>query len=113
METIEYAKIICQVLSDKKAEDIKIIDIKEKSSFADYFVLATGLSERQINSLVDYIEDEMIKNKIPLKSVEGLNQSGWILMDFGDVIVNLFTNESREKYDLEKVWGDCNIESYL
>lgn len=109
MENIEYVNIVTKVLMDKLASDIKIIDIREKATFADYFVLATGSSDRQINNLVDYIEDELAKYDLLPKSVEGKSGTGWILMDFGDIVVNLFTDELREKYNLEKVWGDCPI----
>ena len=111
MENIEYVNIITKVLSEKLATDIKTIDIREKASFADYFVLATGSSERQINNFVDYIEDELAKNNLLTKSVEGKSGTGWILIDFGDIVVNLFTPEMREKYNLEKVWGDCPIQN--
>lgn len=96
-------------MSDKKGQDIVIIDIQEKAAFADYFVICSGTSERQINSLVDDVEDALAKEGILVKAIEGKNGSGWVLMDFGDVIVNLFTKEMREKYSIEKVWGDCQF----
>ena len=80
----------------------------EKSSFADYLVIASGNSERQVNTLVDEVEEQFAKEGLLVKSIEGKN-SGWILMDFGDVIVNIFTKEMREKYNIEKVWGDCSF----
>ncbi len=107
MTNREFALLAGKTLSDKKALDVAIIDIQEKASFADYFVVASGTSERQINTLIDYVEDAFAKEGLLPKSVEGKNNSGWILMDFGDIIVNLFTNEMREKYNIEKVWGDC------
>ena len=108
MENKELALLAAKTLSDKKALDIMVIDIQNKASFADYFVIASGSSDRQINNLVDYVEDAFAKEELFVKSVEGKNNSGWILMDFGDVIVNLFTQEMREKYNIEKVWGDCD-----
>ncbi len=103
------AELAGQILSSKKALDIKIIDIQGKSSFADYFVVATGTSERQINNLADYVEDAYFEKGLEVKSVEGKHNSGWLLIDFGDIIVNLFTPDMREKYNLEKVWGDCEF----
>ena len=88
-------------------EYIVIIDIAEKSSFADYLVIAGGGSERQTLALTDDVEDAMVKEGFFPKGIEGKNSPGWILMDFGDIIVNILTKESREKYDIEKVWGDC------
>ena len=109
MTNREYALLAGKFLSGKKAEDVLIIDIGEKATFADYFVLCSGTSERQINTLSDQLEDVLAENGLALRSAEGRNSSGWILMDFGDVIVNLFTEETREKYSIEKVWGDCQF----
>ena len=109
MTNRDYALLAAKTLSDKKAQDVLIIDIQEKAAFADYFVICSGTSERQINSLVDDVEDALAKEGILVKSIEGKNGSGWVLMDFGDVIVNLFTKEMREKYSIEKVWGDCQF----
>ena len=107
MTNRDYAVLAGQTLSAKKAQDILIIDISEKASFADYFVICSGTSERQINMLIDEVEDAFAKEGLLVKSVEGKQNSGWILMDFGDIIVNLFTKEMREKFNIEKIWGDC------
>ncbi len=110
MTNKEYAYLAAETLSTKKAKDIVVIDIAEKSGFADYFIVATGNTDRQINSLVDDVEDAMAKEDLLVKSVEGKNTSGWILLDFGDVIVNLFTPEMRDRYNIEKIWADCPVE---
>lgn len=107
MTNKEYAILAAKKLSEKKAMDTVIIDIQEKASFADYFVIATGNSDRQVNALIDDVEDAFAAEGLLAKSIEGKNNSGWILMDFGDIIVNLFTPELREHYSIEKVWGDC------
>jgi len=109
MDNKELAMLAAKTLSDKKALDIMVIDIQNKASFADYFVICSGTSERQVNTLVDYVEDALYNAGLELKSVEGKNNSGWVLMDFGDIIVNLFTQDMRERYNIEKVWGDCPI----
>lgn len=109
MTNREYALLAGKTLSDKKALDIVIIDIQEKASFADYFVICSGTSERQIHTLVDEVEEAFAKEGLFAKSIEGRQSSGWILMDFGDIIVNLFTKEMREKYSIEKIWGDCKF----
>lgn len=109
MNNKEIAMLATKVLDSKKAQDVVCIDISMKSSFADYFVLASGNTERQIKSLVDEIEDEFEKEKIFVKSIEGNASSGWILMDYGDVIVNVLTTEMRQRYNIEKVWGDCEF----
>ena len=107
MESKEVAQVIAGVLSEKKARDIVMIDIAEKSSFADFFVNATGGSERQLGALADEIEDKFAEIGITPKSKDGRPDTGWILVDGGDVIVNLFTEATRDKYTLEKIWSDC------
>ena len=84
-----------------------VIDISPKASFADYFVMASAGSERQLDALVDNVEDALEPQKIFPKSVEGKRSSGWILMDYGDVVINVMTVEMREKYNIERIWGDC------
>lgn len=109
MNNREIALKAAAVLNQKKAHDVVVIDISEKSSFADYFVIASGGSERQVGTLSEEIEDQFAKEGILTKSVEGKKTSGWILMDFGDVIINIFTMEQRERYNIEKVWSDCSF----
>ena len=107
MESKEVAQTIANILNEKKARDIVIIDIAEKSSFADYFVIATGGSERQLGALADDVEDKFAELEITPKSKDGRPDTGWILVDGGDVIVNLLTEATRDKYTLEKIWSDC------
>jgi ribosome-associated protein len=107
MDSKEVAQTIAGILNEKKARDIVIIDIAEKSSFADYFVNATGGSERQLGALADDVEDKFAELEITPKSKDGRPDTGWILVDGGDVIVNLFTEATRDKYTLEKIWSDC------
>lgn len=109
MDNKDFALLAAKTLSDKKAVDILAIDIAEKASFADYLIVATGNSERQVNALVDDVEDAFAKEELFVKNIEGKQNSGWVLMDFGDIIVNIFTKEMREKYNIEKVWGDCSF----
>ena len=109
MTNKEYAILAAKTLADKKGQDIVVIDIQGKAAFADYFVICSGTSERQINSLTDDVEEAFAKEGLLVKSIEGKQNSGWILMDFGDIIINLFTKEMREKYSIEKVWGDCDF----
>lgn len=109
MTNKEYALLAAKVLDEKKAVDIKVIDITEKSSFADYLVIATGNSQRQVQSLTDDVEDKLAAQELFVKSIEGKNGTGWVLMDYGDIIVNIFTSEMRDRYNIEKVWGDCSF----
>lgn len=107
MEPKELALKIAGMLDSKKAQDVTVIDIGLKASFADYFVIASGGSERQMSALVDNVEDMLEPLGVFPKSIEGKRASGWTLMDYGDVVVNVMTVEMREKYNLEKIWGDC------
>ena len=102
----EMARIAYDALSDKKGEDIKIIDITGVSVLADYFIIATGNSDSQVNALVDNVEEELHKAGYPLKQRECRANSSWILLDFGDIIVHVFDKENRLFYDLERIWKD-------
>ncbi|MBQ0005360.1 MAG: ribosome silencing factor [Clostridiales bacterium] len=111
MTSREMALEIAKALSDKKARDITLINISEKSSFADYFVNATAGNERQLGTLANEAEDKMAEMGFIPKNSEGRPETGWILVDCGDVIVNIFTQEVRERYSLDKIWSDCEIEN--
>ena len=103
----EMAKAACHALSEKKAEEIRIIDISEISPLADYFVIATGTNTNQIQAMVDAVEEELGKIGHTVKQIEGTRNSSWVLMDYRDIIVHLFSKEDRLFYDLERIWTDC------
>ena len=107
MDSRELALTAARILSEKKAKDLTVIDISEKSGFADYFVIATAGSLRQMTALKGDLEDKLAEIGVLFKNVEGRGESGWILLDYGDVIVNIFTEEQRGHYQLEKIWNDC------
>ena len=109
LDNRELALKTGEILSAKKAEDVIIIDIAEQSSFADFFVNATAMNERQLAALADETEDMLAKEGVIPKSIEGKPPSGWILMDYGDIIVNLFLPGQREMYQIEKIWSDGEI----
>ena len=102
----EMAKIAYNALSDKKGEDIKIIDITGISVLADYFIIANGNSDSQVNALVDNVEEELHIAGYPLRQREGQASGSWVLLDFGDIIVHVFDKENRLFYDLERIWKD-------
>ena len=102
----EMARIAYDALSDKKGEDIKIIDITGVSVLADYFIIANGNSDSQVNALVDNVEEELHKAGYHLKQREGRANSSWILLDFVDIIVHVFDKDNRLFYDLERIWKD-------
>lgn len=105
----EMAHIAYRALSDKKGEDIKIIDITGISVLADYFVIASGNSDSQVTALVDNVEEELHKAGYTLRQREGQASGSWVLLDFGDIIVHVFDRENRLFYDLERIWKDGKI----
>lgn len=109
MDCKDMAMFSARILDNKKARDITIINIGSKAAFADYMVLASGGSQRQIGTLCDELEEQFEKKDIFVKSIEGKRNSDWILMDYGDIVINLLTADMREKYNIEKVWADCEI----
>lgn len=90
----------------KKAEDIQVIDIREVSVLADYFLIAAGNNRSQIQALSDSVEEKMGRAGFAVKQVEGYDTANWVLLDFGDVIVHIFDQENRLLYDLERIWRD-------
>ncbi len=102
----EMAKIAYHALSDKKAENIQIIDISGISVLADYFVIADGTNQNQIEAMRDAVEEALYKAGVQVKQVEGNRSSSWLLMDYGEIIVHVFSKEDRLFYDLERIWGD-------
>lgn len=106
MNELELTKAIAQVLDKKKAIDIKAIHITEYSIVADYFIVASGTSNTHVKSLADDLEFEIKKLGVEPDHIEG-RATGWILLDYGSVIVHVFTPESREYYNLERLWSDA------
>jgi nicotinate (nicotinamide) nucleotide adenylyltransferase/ribosome silencing factor RsfS/YbeB/iojap len=106
LDNRELALAAAGVLNEKKGTDIVVIDISGQSSFADYFVIASGSSARQAGSLTDEVRDRLEKKGAVPGHIEGKPDSGWILLDYGDVIVNIFTKEMRDLYQIEQIWGD-------
>jgi ribosome-associated protein len=92
-------------LDDDKAEDIISIDLAGKSSIADYMVIATGRSARQLHAMAQHLDEKLTKLGVKKVSIEGLTQGEWVLLDGGDVVVHLFKPEVRSFYNLEKMWG--------
>ncbi len=102
----EMAKLAIEALEEKKAEDIRVIDISQVSVIADYFIIAGGNNRSQIQALCDNVEEKLGRAGHPVRQAEGYDTANWILMDFGDVIVHVFDKENRLLYDLERIWRD-------
>ncbi len=109
MELLEIVKKAVTALEDKKADDIKVIDIHEVSSIADYFIIANGSNQNQLSAMQDAVDEAMYKAGLHAKQVEGNQNSTWILIDYNDVIVHLFSKEDRLFYDLERIWKDGKV----
>lgn len=105
MTASDLAQKIKTILDDKKAKDIDVIDVSDKTILADYFVIATGTSTTHVKALADEVE-YLLKEKDnrQVDHVEGFESSRWILLDYGDVVVHVFHSEERDFYSLEKLW---------
>ena len=99
-------KTAYKALDDKKAYDIKILDIKKISSIADYMVIADGTNKNQVQAMCDAVTEEMGKAGFLSKSIEGYSEGGWILLDYYDIIIHIFSDEARRFYDIERIWSD-------
>ncbi len=102
----ETVKTIYKAMDDKKAENIKIIYIGDISVMADYFVICSGHSNTQLNAIQDNVEEELAKQGIFPSNIEGHRNATWLLMDYKDVIVHIFSRDDRAFYDLEHIWKD-------
>ena len=109
MTSLETAKVAVKALDSKKALDIKVIKIQDISAIADYFVIATGTSSTHVKALADEVEAQLDEAGISVSHVEGYRSNFWILLDYVDVVVHVFSDEAREYYDLERLWQDGEI----
>ena len=107
------AETVCAFLASKKAEDIVIVDVREKTVLCDYFVIAGGRSTTQVKALCDNLEEKLSKEGMEPRRVEGVKEGRWGVLDYGDVIVHIFNDESRLFYHLERLWGEGdNVRRY-
>lgn len=107
-ETLDLAREIVEIASEKQASDILLLDLRKVSLLADYFVICSGASERQLTAIRDDIVEELRNNahRRPARR-EGTPSSGWVLLDYGDIVVHIFTPDEREYYQLEELWADA------
>jgi len=106
------AILAAQCLEEKKAEDIIALDVSPLTPLADYFIIATGDTKRHIKACVEYVEEVFAKNHIEPDHCEGMSNLEWVLMDYGDVIIHIFSREARDYYALERLWGDAQQIDY-
>lgn len=109
LDALTLAHSIVTVLEEKKGEDILLLDIRERALFADYFVICSGSSDRMIQALAEAVTD-LERLHRPLRGrVEGLPRDGWVVVDFGPVVVHLFSPQQRAYYNLEALWADGKV----
>ena len=109
MNSKEIARMACEALEDKKALEVKIINIEKVSTLADYFIIASGTNRNQVQAMADNAEEFLGKSGYSPKHIEGYQNANWILMDYGDIVLHLFDEENRLFYDLERIWRDGTV----
>ena len=106
MTSKELTKLAVAALEDRKAEDVTVIDISEISPIADFFIIANGTNQNQLQAMRDAADEALYKAGVKVQQIEGNQSSTWILMDYGDIIIHIFSKEDRLFYDLERIWRD-------
>jgi ribosome-associated protein len=100
-------KAAYNALDDKLAVDIRVLEIGEISPMADYFVIASGNNPNQLKAMADSVDEALYKAGFKLNHSEGMQTKSWLLLDFGEIVVHLFSKEDRDFYNLERIWGDA------
>ncbi|GAC1430570.1 MAG: ribosome silencing factor [Ktedonobacteraceae bacterium] len=113
LEPAQLAKAAVDIASDKKASDILLLDIRDISTIADYFVICTGNNARQIQAIGDALNDDLKNQGAHLLYREGGADTGWVLLDYGDIIIHVFAPKEREYYRLERLWSEAKTVVYL
>ena len=113
LEPAQLAKAAVDIASDKKASDVLLLDISDISTIADFFVICTGNNTRQIQAIGDALNDELKKQGARLLYREGDADTGWVLLDYGDIIIHVFAPKEREYYRLERLWSEAKTVVYL
>jgi ribosome-associated protein len=112
MTSQETLELIRNAADDMKAERIEVLDVRAKTSIADYFLVCSGTSDRHVDAIADRVAEKLVEHKIkPLRS-EG-ERSGWILQDYGDVVLHVMKEEQRQFYDLESLWQSAQVNTDL
>jgi len=106
---LQAAKDAREAIDEKFGKDIVLLEIGSISSIADYFLIAEARNPNQVNAMIDGVEEALLKHDLKLNHIEGLQRADWVLMDFGDIIIHIFNEESRAFYDLERTWRDAQV----
>ncbi|MBI5932054.1 MAG: ribosome silencing factor [Chloroflexi bacterium] len=110
LTTLDYARAIVDIISDVKGEDVVLLDLRDVTVITDFFIICTGNSDRQLKAILEKISMGM-KEKYDLRGarIEGNAQGGWVLVDYGDIVVHAFSEEQRDYYDLEGLWNKGKV----
>ena len=109
----QLARAAADIAYDKKASDVLLLDLRDLTTIADYFIICNGNNARQIAAIAEAIEDELKKQGARLLNREGVAESGWLILDYGDIIVHIFGPKEREYYRLERLWSAAKTVVYL
>ncbi len=107
VESARMAQVAALSAEEKKGKDVRILDISSISSVTDYFVIVSGTSRTHVKAIADFVEEKVTELGVPLHHSEGYQNGRWILLDFGDLVVHVMSEEDREFYNLERLWGDA------
>lgn len=108
-DILNLSKAIYKVLDDRKAQDLVVLSVKGISPISDYFIICTGTSTTHMNALADHVRKELSALGVQLRHKEGKDTGGWLLMDYKDVIVHIFSRDMRDYYGLERIWSDAAL----
>ncbi|MFQ6057414.1 MAG: ribosome silencing factor [Anaerolineae bacterium] len=109
LEPAQLARTVVEAIADKKGADIIMLDIRPVSLLADYFIIASGETERQIQAIIDAVIDRLSEAKVAPLHIEGLPDSGWVILDYGSVVVHIFAPTERSYYQLERLWSEATL----
>ncbi|RJQ51771.1 MAG: ribosome silencing factor [Actinobacteria bacterium] len=107
MEASEAARIAARAAAEKQAQDVVVLEMRELIYLTDFFVIGTGRSSRQVRTIADNVEEKLEAAGLRCRGREGRQEGNWVLLDYGDVVVHVFTPEEREFYRLENIWKDA------
>jgi len=106
-ESAELAQWAAFAADEKKAREVRILDIRSISSVADYFVICSGTSSTHVRAIADHVEEQLNRKGLPIDHAEGYQNGRWVLLDFGDLVIHVMQEEERNFYNLERLWGDA------
>lgn len=107
LDTQERVREAVSAADDRKAMDLKVLQLEKVTDFADYFMICSGTSERQVQAIADAVQERLRERRVRPLHVEGYNRAQWVLLDYGDLVVHVFQEEPRRYYALERLWGDA------